>query len=259
MTVPGALPWLGLLPSRLMKKQLLLWPLLALASPAAAQHTEMQARAGTGLFRFGGADAQDASFINYTDFPGASYTNSPYGSHWGAGVGLGGRVVRVGARQGLLAVDLGYEWLQSRTNVAAVWGAIPIYSSYRGFYNADGSTALQTHNLTGFLGLGHRFAVGKLNVDVLAGPEVAYILSGHEKGRGTFAYNGSTAWSTDLERLPSTRVDARLRADATVWYQRWGLNASYSHGFANYQGRLLGGSREVYARVLRLGVAYRLR
>ncbi|MDO7852942.1 outer membrane beta-barrel protein [Hymenobacter convexus] len=242
-----------------MKKYLLLWPLLALAAPVAAQHTEIQARAGVGLSRFGGPDAQSTSFINYTDFPGASYTNSPYGSRWGVGVALGGRAERVSARNGLLAFDLGYEWLQSRTNITALSGAIPIYSSYVGSYSADGSTALQTHNLTGFLGFGHRFGAGKLNVDVLAGPEVAYVFNFREKGSGSFDYNGSATWSTDVDHRAFNRFDARLRADATVWYQRLGFNASYSHGLLNYQGGLVGGSRQVYARVLRLGLAYRLR
>ncbi|MBF9141959.1 hypothetical protein [Hymenobacter properus] len=242
-----------------MKKQLLLWPLLALAAPVAAQHTELQARAGVGLFRFGGANAQSSSFVNYSNTPDLGYTNSPYGSHWGAGVALGGRAERVSARQGLLAFDLGYEWLQSRTNVTAVWGAVPIYSSYIGYYKADGSTALQTHNLTAFLGFGHRFAAGKVNVDALVGPEAVYILEVHEKGSGTYDYNGGTAWSTNQERRNPNHADARLRADVTVWHQRLGFNASYSHGFLNYRGGLLGASPEVYARVLRLGVVYRLR
>ena len=92
-----------------MKTPLLLFlgPLLALATPVAAQHTELQARAGAGLFRFGGSSAQSASFVNYSDTPGNGYTNSPYGSHWGAGVALGGRAERVGERHGLLAFDLG--------------------------------------------------------------------------------------------------------------------------------------------------------
>jgi len=242
-----------------MKKHFLLWPLLALAAPAAAQHVEIQGRAGVGLSRFGGADAQATSFVNAFDTPDTGYTNSPYGSHWGAGVALGIRAERVGAHHGLLAFDLGYEWLQSRTNITELSVVTNIFGSptYRNSFGADGSTALQTHNLTAFLGLGHRLAAGKLNVDVLAGPEVAYVFGFREKGSGTYA--GTASWSTDLDHRAQNRADARLRADATVWYQRLGFNASYSHGFLNYQGSLLGGSREVYARVLRLGLVYRLR
>ncbi|MDO7846847.1 hypothetical protein Q5H92_10805 [Hymenobacter sp. M29] len=241
-----------------MKKYLLLGPLLALAAPVAAQQIEIQARAGVGLSRFGGPDARSTSFVNRTDTPDLDYTNSPYGSRWGAGVSLGGRVERVGAGNGLLAFDLGYEWLQSRTNITALSISYPLYSSYRaGPYEADGSTAMQTHNLTTFLGIGHRFGAGKLSIDALAGPEAAYVFGFREKGSGT--YNGSTSWSTDLDHRAFNRFDARLRADATVWYQRLGLNASYSHGLLNYQSGLLGASPKVYARVLRLGLAYRLR
>ena len=58
---------------------------------------------------------------------------------------------------------------------------------------------------------------------------------------------------------PTIPVGARLRADATAWYRRAGLNASYSRGYFNYGSGLKGGDPGVYARVLRLGVAYRLR
>jgi hypothetical protein len=78
----------------------------------------------------------------------------------------------------------------------------------------------------------------------------------HEKGSGT--YDGGTAWATDRKNRGRNLVDARLRADATAWRNRLGFNASYSVGFINYQGGLVGGSREVYSRTLRLGLAYRL-
>lgn len=239
-----------------MKKQLFLLPLLALAQPVAAQHTELVGRFGLGLFQFAGPDAEATSFINYSNFRGydSGYTNSPFGSRLGTGFALGGRVQRVGRRQGLLAFDLGYDWLRSRLAITDLYYSAG-YSNQR--YAAAGTTYLRTQNLTAFLGLGHRFRLATLRLDVLAGPELAGIFSVREKGSGT--YNGSSAWATDLDRGLSFPFDARLRADATVWQRRMGFNASYSVGFANYQSGLAGASPKVYSRTLRLGLAYRLR
>lgn len=242
-----------------MKKCLLLLSLLHLAVAAVAQHTEIIGRAGVGLLRFGGASAEGTSFINYSDNFGApsGYTNNPYSSRFGVGGTVGGRAQHVGRRNGLLAFDLGYEWLRSRTTITQLYYAPAPYSSFRGAYNADGNTFLATQNVAGFLGLGHRFEVGAVEVDALAGPEVAYVFDFREKGSGT--YNGNLPWATDRRNRAANRFDARLRADATAWYHRVGFNASYSHGFLNYQGRQLGGVSEANVRVLRLGVAYRLR
>ena len=239
-----------------MKKRLFLLPLLALAQPAAAQHTELVGRFGLGLFHFSGPDAEATSFINYSNFRGYDngYTNSPFGSRLGTGFALGGRVQRVGRRRGLLAFDLGYDWLRSRTTITDVYYSAG-YANQR--YAATGTTSLRTQNLTAFLGLGHQFQLSTLRLDVLAGPELAVIFGMREKGRGT--YNGTSAWATDADRSISVPVDARLRADATVWQRRVGFNASYSVGFANYQSGLVGASPEVYSRTLRLGLAYRLR
>lgn len=237
-------------------KKFLLLPLLALAAPVAAQHTELVGRAGLGLMQFGGKDALNTSQVNYTNFNGyeGGYTNSPYGSRLGVGFGVGGRLQRVGRRQGLLALDLGYDWLQART-------AISTLNYYDGSSNtprpATGTSSLRSQHLTFFLGLGHQFVLHNINLDVLAGPELAYVFGFSEMGSGT--YDGGTAWTTDRPGREFNRADAALRADATAWCHRLGFNASYSFGLLNYQGGLLGASRAVYSRTMRLGLAYRLK
>ena len=238
--------------------------LLLLAGPAAAQRTELIGRGGLGLFRFGGNNAQGTSSINYSygpsgpSGPGGGYTNSPYGSDWGTGFGVGGRVQRVTRHRALLAFDLGYDWLRSRTTIT---GLSYIYSSSSQQYDAVGTTYLRTNSLTAYLGLGYRVQLPLVALDILAGPELAAMLSTRERGSGTYASStGPLAWATDADRGSDLPVDARLRADLTAWHQRVGLLASYSHGLLNYQGGLIGGPvRSAYGRVLRLGLAYRLR
>ncbi|MBJ6111511.1 hypothetical protein JAO73_20995 [Hymenobacter sp. BT523] len=242
-----------------MKSTLLLLPLLAVALPAAAQHTEISGRAGVGLFWFGGPSAEGTSFVNFANNFGQpnGYTNNPYSSRLGAGLALGARVQRVGQRNGLVAFDLGYEWLRSHTTITQIYYSQAATSSFSGAYRADGRTELMAQHATAFVGVGHRFDAGALAIDALAGPEAAYVFGFREKGSGT--YNGNLNWAIDQPNRAASRFDARLRADATVWYQRLGFNASYSHGLLNYQRGLLGASPEVFARTLRLGLAYKLR
>lgn len=234
-------------------KKLLPLLLTLLAGPAAAQHTELITRAGLGLFRFGGASANPTSHINYGSY-GANYTNDPYGAGWGTGFGVGGRVQRVSRGGLLLAFDLGYDWSRSRTSIAVV----DLYDGQRNTpYAADGTTHLHVQNLTGFLALGWQLRLAAVRLDVLAGPELAYVFEITDRGNGT--YDGGRSWSTAATGPAVHTSDARLRAELTAWVQRVGLNASYSHGSLNYEGDLIGGPvRQVYGRTLRLGLAYRL-
>ena len=242
-----------------MRKLLLLLPAAAWALPALAQHTELIDRAGTSFSQYRGSGTEATSFVNYGRLAGSEggYVNNSYGRRLGAGLALGWRVQRVGRHRGLLAADLGYDWARSRTAIDA------LYYSYPGgagttAYAATGSAHRRTQSLAVFVGLGRRLQWPPLALDVLVGPELAGSFGTRETGSGT--YGSGTAWATSTDRGSSFPFDARLRADATAWRGRVGLNASYSHGFANALSGLKGGLvREAYARTLRLGAAYRLR
>jgi hypothetical protein len=241
-----------------MKNSLLFLSLLALAGPAAAQHTELIGRAGLGLAKFGGPSATTTSHVNYEDLAGhqTGYTNNPYGAEWGTGFGLGGRVQRVSRSGLLLAFDLGYDWSRSRTTITTV-------DLYDGIANtprpADGTAYLHSQSLTGFVALGYQLRLAAARLDILAGPELAYVSEVNERGNGT--YDGGRVWSTAMSRSSAgaPSPDMRLRAEATVWYQRLGFNTSYSYGLLTYERNMIGGrAPKVYARTLRLGLAYRL-
>lgn len=246
-----------------MKKYVYLLPLLALARPACAQHIEFVERAGPNLSWYSGRDASRNSFINRSSdggvYKGGAYTNSPYGTHAGLGLGLGLRTLYVGKRAGLLALDLGYDWQRTRTDIVAVnnvdW-SWQTQTATQAQYTADGETFLHSQNISLFAGYGHRFGKGTWHFDVLAGPEITAIFGGRESGEGTF--NNGRVWLTDVRRS-SFGLDGRLRGDLTAWHGRAGLNASYSGGLISAQSGLVGGPvRQSFGQVMRFGIAYRL-
>ena len=235
-----------------MKKYLFLLPLLAFVAPAVAQHTELSGQVQLGLMRFGGADATGTTAVNYSC--GRGYTNSPYGSQVGPGFSLGLQAQRVGQKNTLLAFAMAYDQMRSRISI----GGLNLYDGTSNTLRpATGHTYLQTRAIAAALTLGHRFALGSGSLDVLAGPELAFVFGLHETGSGT--YDGNQSWTTDVDRSGQLIIDPRLRAGLTYWCHRVGISSSYSHGFANYQAGLLGASPQVASRTWRLGLAYRLR
>ncbi|UOG74050.1 hypothetical protein MTX78_18240 [Hymenobacter tibetensis] len=246
-----------------MKKTILVPLLLGLAGPVAAQHTEYNGRAGLGLFRFSGQGAASVSTISYyNDYlstgPNGFASNS-YGREVGTGFMVGGRMQHVGSHNGLFALDIGYDRMRSQAAVNQVDYSSSLFSSFRSWYPADGTIAIITQNLTAFLGAGHRFQVGTVNLDLLAGPEAAYVFGVKQKGSGSFEYNNGTSWKINQSEVIRSRGDVRLHAEVTAWYEKIGVTAGYSYGLINYQGGLYGSDAAVYSRTLRLGMTYRVR
>lgn len=246
-----------------MKRYFYLLPLLALARPARAQHYELLERVGLNLAWYSGADATANSFINRSSeggtYKGGAYTNSPYGTHAGLGVGGGLRALRVGKRSGLLALDVSYDWQRTRTDIVAVNNVDWSWQTQTATlmqYSADGRTYLHSQNLGVFLGFGKRFEWSSIHLDLLAGPELTTVFESRESGEGTF--NNGYSWYTDIRR-DAFGLDSRLRGDFTAWHGRTGLNASYSLGLISSQTGLVGGpARQSFSQVFRFGLAYRL-
>ncbi|TVT40672.1 hypothetical protein FNT36_14495 [Hymenobacter setariae] len=240
-----------------MKYLLLALPATLVATQAFGQHLEYSVRANAGFSEFRGANATATTAVSTTTANGAESSRviNPYGKHLGAGAGLSLRAQRVGKAGLLTAFDLGFDWLQARANVDAIY-----YSSSSASYSraATGKVHLYTPSITAFLGAGWRLGGEKLALDALVGPELAYVLNAREIGDGSSAVNGS--WRTDLSRPPANRLDFRLRGDLTVWRNRVGLLASYSLGFANYQPATTSiASPDASVRIARVGLAYRLK
>lgn len=239
-----------------MKYLLLALPATLLATTAFGQQMEYSARATASYSKFGGSIATGTTTVlaNSTTNSDGSRSVNPFGSKFGVGGGVSLRAQHV-AKIGLLtAFDLGYDLMNSRTEVNNVY-----YNSLVVNYNrpATGTTHLYTQCLTAFAGAGWRLAGEKLALDALVGPELAYVLNVYERGDG----NTSTGtWRTDFTHASANSLDFRLRGDLTVWRERVGLTASYSNGFANYQpATTTTTSPDAKVRLLRVGLAYRLK
>lgn len=240
-----------------MKYLLLALPATLVATQAFGQHLEYSARANAGFSEFRGANATETTAVSTTSANGteSSRVVNPYGKRLGEGAGASLRAQRVGKTGLLTAFDLGFDWMQARADVTAIY-----YNSSSASYTraATGKVHLYTPSVTAFLGAGWRLGGEKLALDALVGPELAYVLNAREVGDGSSAINGS--WRTDLSRPPANHLDFRLRGDLTVWRSRVGLMASYSTGFANYQPATTSiANPDASVRIARVGLAYRFK
>jgi hypothetical protein len=238
-----------------MKYLLLALPATLLTTQAFGQHIEYSARANAGFSEFRGANATTTTTVATSATNGAESSRAvnPYGKHLGVGAGASLRAQRVGKAGLLTAFDLGFDWMQARTDVSAVY-----YSSASTGYSraASGRVSLYTPSIAAFAGAGWRLGGQKLALDALVGPELAYVLNAREVGNGSSSVNGS--WRTDVNRPPANRLDFRLRGDLTMWRNQMGLVASFSTGFANYQPATTSvPAPDALVRLARVGLAYR--
>jgi hypothetical protein len=238
-----------------MKLFLLALPLTLFAGQALAQQIEYSGRANATYSRFNGTNAVSNSTVNYNTSAGSeeSRTTNPFGKKYGWGAGASVRAQRVGKAGLLTAFDLGYDFLNSRTDINYIY-----YNNGSNSRAATGITHLYTQTISAFAGVGWRLRGEKMELDALVGPELAYVLTAREKGEGASDVNGN--WHTDLTRSMANSLDFRLRGDLTIWRGSVGLAASYDYGFTNYEPATTSvSSPEAYARQYRVGLAYRLK
>ena len=240
-----------------MKYLLLALPATLLASQAFGQTIEFSGRANANFSEFRGETATTTTTIVSSN-DGTSESSravNPYGKQLGTGFGASVRAQRVGKTGFLTAFDLGFDWLQARTKVDAIYYNSTVSSYSR---TASGLVHLYTPSVTAFAGAGWRLQGQKLALDALVGPELAYVFNAKERGSGSSPVNGG--WSSDLQRVPANRLDFRLRGDLTIWRSRVGLTAGYSLGFSNYQPATSSViNPDANVRVVRAGLAYRLK
>jgi hypothetical protein len=123
----------------------------------------------------------------------------------------------------------------------------PVSSGPATNLDANGSTALKNNIININPYIGYRIPLAKIKLDILAGTDIGFISSTHEKGsaKGT----DGKAYSTDLDRT-TIKKDFRLRFGLAASLNKFSINASYAHGLSNYMEGYLGGSPEAYSRVV---------
>jgi hypothetical protein len=252
--------------------------LLSLARSAHSQQTELIVRGGIDLANFLGAgDTNDLTvkgdFYASDNTPAAykidPFLRNPYSRRIGVGTSLGLRVQRVRSQGGIIALEVGVDQAVSGQRVAVFDGTPQQWlGPYQLTESATGRAGLTRWVVPVFVGVGHRWRAGsKGHLDVLVGPEFGWVVAAHEKGHGTHSgrYTPTdTPWEVNLPRHLHHHLDWRVRADATFWVDRLGLNANYSWGLTNLQTELKDLPQfyvpaPVHTQLLRVGVAYRLR
>lgn len=233
-----------------MKKIYFTFICLVLTSIAFAQKVEWGLSLNSGLFSFQGASVERSSSINFNEESQKSYTNNPYGDKSGLGYGLSGFVKVVNTNHLIYGIDIGLESLNSQIQIEEVSG----YGGSSNFnLSADGKTNLRYINLNTFPFIGYRLDFEKINVDVLSGLEVAFLMSSKEIGSAVTS--DGTKYNTSLDRK-TIGTDLRPAFRIAVAYHRYGVYAGYSYGLSNYKSGYIGGVNEVYSSLIRFGLTY---
>jgi hypothetical protein len=216
--------------------------LLSLARLGYSQQTELIVRGGIDLANFLGAGATNdltvrGDFYASDNTPAAykidPFLRNPYSRRIGVGSSLGFRVQRVHRQGGIMALEVGVDQAVSGQHVALFDGTPQQWlGPYQLTESATGRAGLTRWVIPVFVGIGHRWQAGERGkLEILVGPEIGWVIAAHEKGHGTHSgmYNPtSTPWEVNISRQLQQRLEGRVRADATFWLDRLGLNATYS-------------------------------
>lgn len=218
-------------------------------STAFGQKTEFSVALNSGLFSFGGTSAASTSFINANPSQVINYTNNPYGSKNGFGLGLSANTKRITKGGFIMGLDFGYERLSSKITIDRV----AITSTGEA---ATGKTNLNFDFLNLNPNLGYRFNAGNTSFDLTGGFDFGFVLKATEKGKATTA--SGTTYTTDRDRK-TLRTDIRPRVQLTTNYKKVGVYVGYSYGLSNYmEGYIGGGPWETHSRLTRFGLSYRI-
>jgi len=232
-----------------MKKLYLLLAVCGWTTLANAQKLEIAAQLNSGVSKFGGASAESSSFILVSDVANSgSYTNNPYGRRFGFNYGAGIQLQLVTDQRLLLGTQVAVEQLQSRVNINGIYG-------FRSNNQAEGHTTLQNSFLNLQPYAGRRLYLHGIEMDLTLGTDIGLCHNSTEHGKATDAYGNSVTTSTQRSK---PKIDFRPRLGIAAYRNHMGLTLSYAHGLTNYTSGYDGANSEVYARVLRFGILYRL-
>ncbi|WP_162052351.1 hypothetical protein [Pontibacter pamirensis] len=227
---------------------------LICATAAYGQKVEVAGQLNSGLAKFGGESAASTTTMHSL---GANrfFTLNPYGSRFASSYGMSVQVQRVTRANFLLGAQAGAEVLRNRVHIDGVYVYGPVYSSFIEYREASGKTILRNDFINLYPYFGYRVKAGAVDLDFNVGPELGIGLKSGVKGEATAA--DGAVYTANFERS-DPETDIRARVGVTAYCRHVGLSASYAHGITNYLRGYDGSNPEVYARVFRLGLLYRL-
>jgi hypothetical protein len=221
--------------------------------PAFAQRTEIQARAGSGLFFFHGKSAVENQNAHMAVGHMAPFTK-PYGRKPGASATVEIMLKRVARSKFIFGLGSGYQRLSSGSSVDTLFVVGDFVPSIDTFTVDNGSSTFKGNfiNVTPFAG--RRFMIGKTALDIRAGMEIGFLLKSREDVELDDIY------SSEVKKYPNPRkADVRLHLSADVNIRKLIIFAKYARGITNYYRLYTGGQPEAYSNFIQLGVGYRLK
>ncbi|MDP9079157.1 MAG: hypothetical protein M3O71_17150 [Bacteroidota bacterium] len=245
-----------------MKIVLLTLSTLFIITSLSAQKIELSVQANTGLFHYGGKSTTTTSAINQGPSEQSNYTNNPFGSKNGFGYGGALQAQFVSNNGFILGLQTGYETLKSKVDITRInvyYNPDPFPDpSNDGPVIAKGESYLKTQFITLNPYIGYRLNFKKVKLDLMPGLDIAFASNTHENAKAVGTTNNTT-YQTNLKRDNNVSTDLRLRFGAAAMYKRYGITASFAHGFTNYEKGIIGdGSYEAHSELLRFGVLYRI-
>lgn len=234
-----------------MKTFLLFGLIFISAFTTQAQSNEISLQVSSGLFGYGGYSAAGTSRLYISDIVSQYGISTPFGTRSGFSYGIALQSQRITKNHFIWGLRVGYDQLTSSTQIKD-------YLTMGGTGKVDNGKATLSNNIIhADPHFGYRVSLNQVRVDFTAGLNIGYILK--STNHLTFELPGGQPVDEKSEnRNINTKVDIAPMAGVAVSYKRFAVSANYEYGLINYQRNLDGANREVYARYLRMGLAYRL-
>lgn len=238
-----------------MKKYLLTLACCLAAACTIAQKIEITGGLHTTSMHYTGNGAEASSVFNSAN-QSVAYTNNPYGSKNGTGLGGDLQAQVVILKTFIAGAQGGYESLKSVIDITG--GDIVTPSNNIENISLQGSTTLRSNFVIFNPYIGVRLPVPVVKIDLLAGYDFAHATSMREKGSAKDDKGQTYTVSVD-RRLDRKVNDTRVRLGLAASFKRISVTAYYSRGLTNYTADLIGGYiPKTYTRIIRFGLSYQI-
>lgn len=182
------------------------------------------------------------------------YTNDPYGFYGAVSYGFSGQFQRITKSNLIFGVQVGVERLRSKVFIDRVQITGNRFPN-PDLVEAEGQTYLNMNYLNFYPHIGKSFGLGNIDLQITFGTDLGVSLGAREYGEATTS-NG-TKVSTEMERSQPD-LDLRLRGVVSAYYRKYGVYLGYSSGLTNYQADFIDTDKNVYSRIFRFGLSYKL-